>query len=46
MQTDLVAVEVLNAETQNNGQMDSHAEPKSQFFNYYATTNKNAILIL
>lgn len=46
MQTDLVAVEVLYTDTQENGQMDSHAEPNSQVFNYYATTNKNAILIL
>jgi hypothetical protein len=34
MQTDLVAVEVLHADTQKNGQMNSHAEPNSQLFNY------------
>jgi len=34
VQTDLVAVEVLYKDTQKNGQMDSHAEPNSQFFNY------------
>ena len=46
MQTDMVAAEVLYADTQKNGQMDSHAEPKSQFFDCFANTNNKATVIL
>jgi hypothetical protein len=46
MQIDLVAVKALYADTQKNGQVDSNAEPNSQFFNCFVTINKNVIPLL